>query len=57
MLSITMNNKHRITAALKVDTEMITSIIASPKGRTAVLMIMYVETFKADVIAFFKATS
>jgi len=57
MLLITMNNKHRITAALKVETEIITSIMASPKGRAAVLMIMYVETFKADVIVFLLVTS
>ena len=57
MLSNIMNNKRRITAALKVETEIIASIIATLNGRTAVLMIMYVETFKADVIAFISVTN
>jgi len=39
-------------AVLKVETDIITSITASPLGRTAILVIMYVETFKTDVIVF-----
>ena len=42
----------RITAALKVVTEMITSILASPIRRAAIVMVMYVETYKTDIIVF-----
>ena len=35
-------NIHRITAVLKVETEIITSIAASMIGRGAILVIMYV---------------
>jgi hypothetical protein len=37
-------NIHRIAAALKVETDIITTIAASPIGRTGMLVIMYVET-------------
>ena len=40
---------YRITAVLKVKTNIITTIAASPTGRS---MIMYVEIFKNDVIVF-----
>jgi len=43
---------HRITTALKVETDIITSIAVSPIGRAVILMIMYVENFKRDVIVF-----
>ena len=39
-----------ITTALKVETEIITNIVASPIERTVILVIMYVETFKTGVI-------
>ena len=39
----------RITAALKVETDIITSIAASPIGHPVILVIMYVETFKTEV--------
>ena len=39
-----------ITTALKVETELITNIVASPIERTVILVIMYVETFKTGVI-------
>jgi hypothetical protein len=42
----------RITAALKVVTEMITSILASPRRRAAIVMVMYVKTYKTDIIVF-----
>jgi hypothetical protein len=35
---------------LKVETD--TSIAASRVGRTAIVMIMYVETYKSDLIVF-----
>ena len=41
---------YRIMADLKVETDIITSIAVSPIGWT---VIMYVETFKTDVIVFY----
>ena len=38
-----------MTAVLKVKADIMTSIAMSPKGRA---VIMYVETFKTDVIVF-----
>jgi hypothetical protein len=37
---------------MKVETDIITSIAASPIGWAVILMIIYVETFKTDVIIF-----
>ena len=39
---------YRITAVLKAETEINASIAASPKGRAAILVLMYVENFKTD---------
>jgi hypothetical protein len=44
--------KYRITTVLKVETDIIASIAASPTGRAVVLMIIYVEIFKTDIIVF-----
>jgi len=41
---------YRITAVLKVETDNIASIAASPTGRAVILVIMYVEIFKTGVI-------
>ena len=43
---------YRITAALKVVTDIIACIAASPLERAAILVIMFVETFKMEVIVF-----
>jgi len=43
-------NKYRITAVLKVETDIIASITTSPIGWAVILMIS-VDTFKTDVIA------
>ena len=45
-------NTYRITSILKVETYIIINIAASLKGRTVILVIMHVETFKMDVIVF-----
>jgi hypothetical protein len=37
---------------MKVKTDIIASIAASPIGRVVILLIMYVETFKTVVIVF-----
>ena len=37
---------------LKVDTEIITSIASCPVGRAVILVIMYIEIFKSDVVVF-----
>ena len=42
----------RISAVIKVETDIITSIAASPTGRAMIQVIMYVETHQADVIVF-----
>jgi hypothetical protein len=39
---------------LKVETDIITSITASPMGRVTKLVIMYIETFKTDIIVFYR---
>ena len=47
--------KNRVTTALNVETDIIASITASPIGRTVILVIMYVETFKTDgALLFYK---
>jgi hypothetical protein len=50
MFSIKVFIKYRITSVLKVETDIIASITASTMGRVVILVIMYVETFKTDVI-------
>jgi hypothetical protein len=45
-------NKYRITAVLKVETDIITSIGDNLMRRVAILVIMYVKTFKMEVIVF-----
>ena len=35
---------------MKVETDIIVSIEASPKGQAVILGVVYVETFKTDVI-------
>jgi len=42
-------DKYRITAVLKVETDIITSIVESPVERAAILVIMFVKTFRTDV--------
>ena len=37
---------------LKVETYIITSIVASPSGHAVIQVIMYIETFIADAIFF-----
>ena len=44
--------KYRITVVMKVETNIITSIRASLKGQTLILMIIYVETFNTNYIVF-----
>jgi len=41
-----------ITAVLTAKTNIIASIVVSPIGRAVILVIMYVKTFKSDVIVF-----
>ena len=50
MLDNTLIDRYRITAVLKVETDIIASIAASPIGQ--LLVIMSVDTFKTDVIVF-----
>ena len=37
-----------------VKTDIITSIIGSQRGRATILVIIYVETFKIDIIVFYR---
>ena len=37
---------YKITSVLKVETDMITSVAASPTGRSAILAMMCVEIYK-----------
>jgi hypothetical protein len=37
---------------MRVETDIIVSITASPKGWATIVVIMYVKTFKIDVIVF-----
>ena len=43
---------YRITAVLKVETDIIASIAASLVGLVVILVIMYVEIFNTDIIVF-----
>ena len=45
-------NLYRITAILKVETDIITNISASLIGRTEIFVIMSVKAFRTDVIVF-----
>jgi hypothetical protein len=45
-------NRYRITAVLKVETDIIASISVSLTGRAVILVIMYVEIFRTGVIVF-----
>ena len=46
-LNLRQNNEYRIMVAMKVETDIIVSKVASP-----ILVIMYVETLTIDVIVF-----
>ena len=50
-------NIYRITAILKVEIDIITNETERLIGRAGILVIMYVETFKPDVIVFLSVTS
>ena len=45
-------NKYRITTVLKVETDIISSIAASPIGWAMILVIIYVKIFKTGVVVF-----
>jgi hypothetical protein len=47
-----ITDKYRIIAILKVETDIIANISASPIGRAGIFVIMYVKAFKTDVIVF-----
>ena len=42
----------RIMAVVKVETDLITFIAAKVRGRAVILVIMFVEIFKTEVIVF-----
>ena len=46
--------KYKKTTVLKVETDIIRSIASSPIGWSLILVIMYVETFKTDIIVFIR---
>ena len=50
--SINLSAIYRITAVLKVETDIIVSIAACPTERAVILVITYVKTFKIGVIVF-----
>ena len=43
---------YRITSVLKVERDIITSVAVNPIGRVVIVVIVYIETFKADVSVF-----
>jgi len=45
-----ISDKYRIPTLMKVKADIITSTADSVIGRVVILVIMYVETFKTDVI-------
>ena len=47
-----MADQYRTMAVLKVETDIITGITVNIIERVVILVIMYVETFKTDVISF-----
>ena len=46
------NGTYRITTLMAVETDIITSIAGSSIEQAVILVIMYVETFKIEVIVF-----
>ena len=50
-------NIYRIPAVMEVETDIISSITASPIRRAVILVIMHVEKLKTDVIVFLSVTS
>jgi hypothetical protein len=52
ILPYSVHDIHRITAILKVETDIIVNISASPIGPTGIFVIMSVEAFRNDVIVF-----
>ena len=52
ILSYSVHDIHRITAILKVETDIIVNISASPIGPTGIFVIMSVEAFRNGVIVF-----
>jgi len=50
--SINLSAIYRITAVLKVETDIIVSIAACPTGRAVIIVITYVKTFKIGVVVF-----
>jgi hypothetical protein len=53
ILSVKLIYMYRVTAVMKVETEIITSIAGSPILRAVILVIIYVEIFTTDFIVFF----
>jgi len=47
-------NIYRITAVLKVEIDIITNNTERPIARVVILVIMYVETFKPDIVVFYR---
>ena len=45
-----------LTAVMKAETDIITSITASPIGRNVILVILYVETLKMTLLFFYVAS-
>ena len=52
LFTIQLEDIYRITDVLKVETEIIISITASPIGQAVIRMIISVETLKTFVILF-----
>ena len=46
-------DKYRLTAVMKVETDIITRIAVSPVGQAVILVIINVETFKTDIFIVF----
>jgi hypothetical protein len=57
MQNVQIINKYEITAVIRVKTNIITNIAASPKGQTLIILIKYVLTFKSDVVFIMCLTS
>jgi hypothetical protein len=43
---------YRITSVLKIETDIVISIAASPIERAVIQVILFVDTFKIDVVGF-----
>ena len=52
ILPYSVHDIYRITAILKVETDIIANISASPIGPTGIFVIMSVEALRNDVIVF-----